>query len=102
MVNVVPRKVLRPKTLRDFNPFGFGLGTSLGTPITKIPPLAFQNNVPFFLSFIPNICWFVLFTMFLSINYMLVTMLTMEKNCMGRGHIHISIDRHCDSIKEPS
>ena len=38
MVNVVPQA----KTLRPCGPAGFGLGTSLGTPFTMIPPRLFQ------------------------------------------------------------
>ena len=45
MVNGVPRKVPRPKTLGACGTFSFGLETSLGTPFTMIPS-AFQNNVP--------------------------------------------------------
>ena len=42
MVNAVPREVPRPKTLGACGTLGFGLGTSLGTPFTMIPPRLFQ------------------------------------------------------------
>ena len=42
MVNVVPREVPRPKPSGPGAPSGFGLGTSLGTTFTMIPPRLFQ------------------------------------------------------------
>ena len=42
MVNVVPREVPGLKPLEPAAPLSFGLGTSLGTPFTMIPPRLFQ------------------------------------------------------------
>ena len=42
MVNGVPRGSPAAKTLRACDPSGFGLGTSLGTPFTTLPPRIFQ------------------------------------------------------------
>ena len=43
MVNGVPWEVLGQKTLRACGPSVFGLGTSLGTPFTIIPPRLFHT-----------------------------------------------------------
>ena len=70
MVNGVPLA----KNPWSCGPLVFGLGTSLGTPFTTIPTRLFQIMSHYsFLSFL-NICWLVFFTMFVSINYLLVTM----------------------------
>ena len=42
MVNVVSREVPAAKTPRACGPSGFGLGTSLGTTFTMMPPRLFQ------------------------------------------------------------
>ena len=42
MVNGVPREVPRSKILGACGPSGFGLGTSLRTPFTMIPPWLFH------------------------------------------------------------
>ena len=42
MVNVVPREGPRPKPSGPAAPRAFGLGTSLGTTFTMIPPRLFQ------------------------------------------------------------
>ena len=74
MVNGVPRKVRWPNPLRACSPFGFWLGTSLGTLFNTIPPRLFQIMSHY--SYLPflNIYWFFLFTMIRSINSLLVIM----------------------------
>ena len=48
VVNGVPRKVPRPTTLGACGPSRFGLGTSLGTPITTLPLRLFHTFSHYF------------------------------------------------------
>ena len=54
MVNVVPLEVPRSKILGACGPSGFGLGTSLRTPFTTLPPRLFQTMSQFLFCYLCN------------------------------------------------